>query len=374
MRISELKMLIEKAYETADTLYETPHGRYFASRGIAPFRQLLMIDLIKWVGYLANVKGYATEREVVFYRMCYNEPVAGIRQAQAAMDSNLEGIDFGRKVPFLLSAFLLIDEDLYARGVDLKGTASDLYIDLLKSIGICFVEYKDSVDSKEERTMYEYIGLLAAARKSKLPYIIETGNHQMKDESSDSHSVVDERKETLLKSFDTIKDEYNNSHSMSDIVIKMFEIDIDTAIDMWTHLLNTYEIQAIGYSYDLTGAIISGGARIIGQEVMDDLILQNVVLKKVILTKKRAIKHSGTEDFIRRLIEKNQLQVVDEILQSIYDNPEKVDTWFDIMSAIMPHSHRITREAYDFLDMWCDKVDTKAERAKLSVRMLDYID
>lgn len=65
VRNSELKQLINVAYEMAESMYLTPYGQYFAQKGVKPFKDLLMLDLVKYVSYLGNVKGIATEREVV---------------------------------------------------------------------------------------------------------------------------------------------------------------------------------------------------------------------------------------------------------------------------------------------------------------------
>lgn len=34
----------------------------------------------------------------------------------------------------------------------------------------------------------------------------------------------------------------------------------------------------------------------------------------------------------------------------------------------------ITSDAYELLEMWSDKVNNKEERAKLSIKMIEYID
>ena len=196
MNNSELKLLINKAYEAADALYETPYGEYFCSKGVAPFRDLLMMDLIRYVTYLASVKGYATEREVVFYKDCYNAPVGGIMQAQKLIDSDFQGENFATTTPFLLSAYLLIDIELCNNGIDPNGTASKLYIDLFESVGKCFIEYHGKIDAKESLAMQKYLELLKAARNNKLSEVIVNGcpveeNRPMVKEECASNTVND---------------------------------------------------------------------------------------------------------------------------------------------------------------------------------------
>ena len=37
MRNSELKQIINMAYEMAESMYQTPYGQYFAQKGVKPF-------------------------------------------------------------------------------------------------------------------------------------------------------------------------------------------------------------------------------------------------------------------------------------------------------------------------------------------------
>lgn len=213
MNNSELKLLINKAYEAADALYATPYGEYFRLKGIASFRDLLMLDLIRYITYLASVKGYASEREVVFIRDCYNAPVGGIRQAQELIDSNFQGENFETTPPFLLSAYLLIDLELCNNGIDPNGTASKLYIDLFKSVGQCFIEFHGKIDAKEAYAMQKYLGLLKTARNNKLlevigdEYHIESNHQDTKENSTkntDNGSSDDISLNDLLAELDSL--------------------------------------------------------------------------------------------------------------------------------------------------------------------------
>ena len=39
-----------------------------------------------------------------------------------------------------------------------------------------------------------------------------------------------------------------------------------------------------------------------------------------------------------------------------------------------PEDMTVTEEAYELLEMWCDKVETQEERAKLRIKMMEYIE
>jgi len=406
MRNSELKQIINMAYEMAESMYQTPYGQYFAQKGVKPFKELLMLDLVKYVSYLGNVKGVATEREVVLFKDCYIDPFSsiGISQAQAALDSNLEGNDYGCTIPFLLSAYLLIDIEMCNQGTDEKGMASRFYIDLFKDIGVFFLEFNNDINPKELYAVQQYTAMLEDARNDKLSGVIdeaflvkEKTDEQFQDEE-DNHDIDLEevptqtkhdydrtfaigtkgegKKDKLLRSFDVLKNDFKkNEISIAETVARMFEIDIEMAVDMWTYLLSRYEVESKSEdAWYLTGGIISKGSMVIGDEEMDDIILNNPTLKHTLFACSGSFLHISVRDIIRRRIENEELSLADELLQMVYDNPNKRDSWYEIMSNVMPSFKEISSDAYDLLELWCDKVDDTEERAKLILQLTEYVD
>ena len=67
------------------------------------------------------------------------------------------------------------------------------------------------------------------------------------------------------------------------------------------------------------------------------------------------------------------MQSADELLQLVYDNKNRKTSWYGVMKHSMPY-RQISDDAYEFLEMWCDKVDDQQERAMLSLKMMDYMD
>lgn len=406
MRNSELKQLINMAYEIAESMYQTPYGQYFAQKGIKPFKDLLMLDLVKYVSYLGNVKGIATEREVVLFKDCYidTNSYIGMRQAQAALDSNLEGNSFDSTIPFLLSAYLLIDIEMHNQGADQKATASRLYIDLFKDIGVFFLEFNNEVNPKEVYAVQQYTSMLEEARNNKLSGVIdeeflvkEKADEQAEEEEdgniSDSEEALiqtnnkydrtfaigakgEGKKDKLLRSFDVLKNDFKkNEISIAETVARMFEIDVDTAVDMWTYLLSRYEKEAQSEdAWYLTGGIISKGSMVIGYEEMDTIILNNPTLKHALFCRSGSWLHISVRGIIRRKIENEELALADELLQMVYDNPNKRDSWYEIMSNVMPSFKEISNDAYELLELWCDKVEDDEERAKLVLQLTEYVE
>lgn len=403
MRNNELKQLINSAYELADIMYLTPCGQLFADQGVKPFKELLNMDLMRFVSYLGNVKGIATEREAVLFKNCYNDPNSyiGVRQAQAVLNLNVEGNDYTDKLPFLLIAYLSIDKEM---SIDQKGTASRLYIDLFKDIGVFFLEFNNEVNPKELYAVQQYISMLEEARNNKLSGVIdeeflvkEKVEEQPQDEEDDDNLDLEEtstqanhnydrtfaigtkaegKKDKLLRSFDILKNDFKkNEISIAETVARMFEIDVDTAVDMWTYLLSRYEKETQSEdAWYLTGGIISKGSMVIGYEEMDTIILNNPTLKHTLFYSSGSWLHISVRGIIRRKIENEELALADELLQMVYDNPNKRDSWYEIMSNVMPSFKEISNNAYDLLELWCDKVEDDEERAKLVLQLTEYID
>ena len=186
----------------------------------------------------------------------------------------------------------------------------------------------------------------------------------------------EKKKEILLKNFEIIENNYEkNSEAISDIVRKMLLIDIDTAVDMWIHLIKKYEHEVKNHnSFYITGGISYYGGQDIGEAKMDKIILSTPELKNAYfsLMSEHTDVHCGS--IIRNRISANDLIVANELLELLYNNPYRNDSWYDIMEMSMPWAHecQITTEAYDLLEIWCDKVEDEEERAKLSIKMLEY--
>ena len=181
----------------------------------------------------------------------------------------------------------------------------------------------------------------------------------------------EKKKEILLKNFELIKDNYeDNVEALGLVVQKMLPLDEDTGIEIWAFLLRKYKsrIKESG-SYDITGQIIYQ----IGNSRTESIIIQSPIIKEALFSHSYYV--SMQSFFIADLITKNELQLADELLELLYNNTYKEDTWYEIMDHAMPrYDSKITSEAYELLEIWCDKVQNKEERAKLSIQMLAFID
>lgn len=186
----------------------------------------------------------------------------------------------------------------------------------------------------------------------------------------------EKKKELLLKNFDILKNNYGkNSFHYSNIISQMASIDVNTAIEMWVYLIKRYEDEIKSYdSYDITGSVAYDCVKILGEETVEKIILETPEIKNAYfsLMYRYVPEHCGS--IIRKKISNNELMEANELLELAYNNPYKEDSWYKIIDNCMPSSNRweANESAIELLEMWCDKVEDEEERAKLSIKMLEY--
>lgn len=185
----------------------------------------------------------------------------------------------------------------------------------------------------------------------------------------------EKKKEVLLKNFEIVNKNFGeNGESLANIVNKMFCIDSEMAFNMWEYLVKKYENELKScYCEYLTEEIYRNSRSTIGDGIMDSSILSRPLLKRALFSLAYDVDRSSCI-IVTHKIEQNEIQTVNELLQLLYDNPNIKQNWYRIMSDVLPYSRNMDNEMYELLDMWCDKVESEEERAKLSIKMLDYIE
>ena len=201
----------------------------------------------------------------------------------------------------------------------------------------------------------------------------------------------DKKKEIYLENFEIIKDNYDeNASSLRDVVVMMFPLDKDVAVEMWKYLLKKYKNQLKTDSEDLVSCIIGGGYKLIGRDAMNQIICDDSLIKQSVFSDSCYVRtepclcfslgatggyasYVEAGDIIKYKIETNDLAVANELLDLVYHNPNKKNSWYEVLDRLMP-AKGITEEAYDLLEMWCEKVETESERAKLRIKMMAYIE
>ncbi|MFG6378362.1 MAG: hypothetical protein K1W19_08625 [Lachnospiraceae bacterium] len=186
----------------------------------------------------------------------------------------------------------------------------------------------------------------------------------------------EKKKEVLLKNFEIIDKNFGeNGKSLAEIINKMFSIDTEMAFDMWEHLITKYEdeLKTWNSSY-LTEEIYRESRSTIGDGIMESNILNRPILKKALFSLTCHIDRTACI-IVDHIIKQNNIQLANELLQLLYDNPNIDWTWYHVMCEVLPYNcDNMDDEMYELLEIWCDKVENEEERAKLSIKMLNYID
>ena len=185
---------------------------------------------------------------------------------------------------------------------------------------------------------------------------------------------IEKKKQLLLDSFELLKDDYEeNQSSLHDIVGKMAKIDTDISVSMWKYLIekNPKVLHNEGdFGYWFMDAI----ERAVGEEGIVKIVTADDFLKKSI--------YGGCGDLdsnplyvIQWLILKDELSTASELMELVFSNKHKSNSLYHILDNIIPdEDEQITEEAFELLNSWIKKVRGKAERAKLNLKMLDFMD
>lgn len=108
---------------------------------------------------------------------------------------------------------------------------------------------------------------------------------------------------------------------------------------------------------------------------MGDIILSNSTLKKAVFSQSADDIALYFCELIINKIDMNDLQAVDEILNLVYNNKHKQNSWYDIMESVIPDDDeaQVSEEALELLEMWCDKITDVEERAKLNLKLMEFM-
>lgn len=186
-----------------------------------------------------------------------------------------------------------------------------------------------------------------------------------------------QKKELILKNFDILKDNYpSNKDSIHSAIKKMFEVDCYTALEMWEYALIKHEAYVKESGDYITAFVVDSCNHLFGERKTCNIIVQNTTLKTFLFSLSRAV--FAQVDIIAALIQENDLQLADELLQLIYLNRFRSFTWYEVMERTLFHLHQnadnISSSAFELLDAWCNKISNPEEHAKLSLKMMEFVE
>lgn len=185
---------------------------------------------------------------------------------------------------------------------------------------------------------------------------------------------TEKKKQLLLDSFDLLKGNYHeNSRALQDIVEKMIKIDLDVAISMWKCLIKENP-DALHSGYEFAFSIMYPLEEAIGIKRLAYLVIDDEFLKTSIYGECGNLQYEPFE-IITYFIEVGKLDIADELLKLAKSNPHDSHSLYDILDHVIPEKGaKISEDAFDFITSWIEAVPSKEERAKLNLRMLDFMD
>ena len=184
---------------------------------------------------------------------------------------------------------------------------------------------------------------------------------------------AEKKKQMLMDSFELLKDDYDdNDRSLIDLIGKMTKLDVQVSVEMWKYLVkNNRDVLHDGddFAFSIWYAI----EKAIGEEASDKIVLEDEFLKKSIYAECGDLRWNPLEA-IENLIKKGNLSLADELLQLVSSNKYREQSMYEVLDAVIPEDEQITEEAFDFLNEWIGKIRSKSERAKLNLKMLNFVE
>lgn len=192
------------------------------------------------------------------------------------------------------------------------------------------------------------------------------------------NAKTEKKKEILIRSFETLKDGCRNSKDTRDKVEEcvgsMFKMDVDMATEMWIYLLEQYsDMLSSNEGWGLIGWIYWIAGDNIGEAAINNIVLKNAPIKRAIFELQNGALGRSAGCIIRSEIEKGNILLADELINLLFDNQYKEETWYEVMDLAIPWSAPISDEAVEMLESWFEKVEDKEERAKLDIRLAEIL-
>ena len=185
---------------------------------------------------------------------------------------------------------------------------------------------------------------------------------------------AEKKKQMLMDSFELLKDNYDdNGRSLIDLIGKVAKLDLPAATEMWKYLVkNNRDVLHDGD--DFAFSIWYGIEKAVGQEAADKIVMEDDILKKSIYVECGDLTCNPLIA-IKNKVLKGELSEADELLQLVYSNKHREQSMYEILDDIIPEDdEELEEEGFDFLNEWIGKIRSKSERAKLNLKMLNFVE
>jgi hypothetical protein len=185
------------------------------------------------------------------------------------------------------------------------------------------------------------------------------------------------RREILLRSFELLKDNWNNNgNSLREILEKMWPIDSDMATNMWLYLLKKHKsfIQSDGLG--INACILSSGIQGIGLAKITDIAISNETLKSALFEKTDWVSDDCAK-IVGFLINTNRLVVANDLLELVRKNKVNYRVSFaEFLMEVIENTNNPEKsdEIYEYFLEWSKSMGTQEDSAKIGVKLLDLFE
>lgn len=187
--------------------------------------------------------------------------------------------------------------------------------------------------------------------------------------------AASQKEQFLLDTYDLLKANYSaNRWSLWDLIGQMAKINCDTAVLIWKELI-TANPDVLHSSEDFGFSIMYRMEEAIGREWAFRLVAEDDELRNAIYSELGDMQLLPIHA-IQFFVLVNAVYLADELLELTFKNKYRCNSFYEILDCIIPDfpGEHITDEAFELLMKWIEKVEDPEEKAKLNLKMLNFMD
>lgn len=185
----------------------------------------------------------------------------------------------------------------------------------------------------------------------------------------------DKKMDILIESFETFKDDWeNSSETLVKTIEKICKIDDSTALKMWTYLLNN-NTESI---YDECNLV-----NILGYfpQKTNEVIVKDTYLMDCVFCKSGNTWHNS--EFIAYFFNRGDLSTAGYLLGLVESNKNEIAYIYgecnssqlsSMLEVLEIYINLSNSESKEFINNWIERVEDKKERLKLSIRYMEKDD
>jgi len=187
--------------------------------------------------------------------------------------------------------------------------------------------------------------------------------------------AASQKEQFLLDTYDLLKVNYSaNRWSLWDLIGQIAKINRDAAVLLWKELIAANP-DVLHRSEDFGFSIMYRMEEAIGREWAFRLVAEDDELRSAIYSELGDMKLSPIYA-IQFFVLENAVYLADELLELTFKNKYRCNSFYEILDCIIPDypGEHITDEAFELLMKWIEKVEDPEEKAKLNLKMLNFMD